>query len=107
MPIGKNAIKRASNSKSTAVQENSKAINEKVEEAPKVEEVKTEKSSATEVKKAPKKATKKKTAPKKSMETEPELSPVETAKKVTKKAKPVSGEHSFVAIGEEMPIFLL
>ena len=115
MPIGKNAIKRVSNSGYSNVQtsapdmENSTVA--KAEEAPKVEEPKIEAPAATpEV--APKKTAPRKTAkapaPKKSMEREPELSPVATLKKVTKKAKPTQNRVcSYFAIGEELPIYLL
>lgn len=119
MPIGKNAIKRVSNSGYSNVQtsapdmENStiaKAEEPKVE-APKVEEPKIE-APATTPEVAPKKTAPKKTAkapaPKKSMEREPELSPVATLKKVTKKAKPTQNRVcSYFAIGEELPIYLL
>lgn len=112
MPIGKNAIKRVSNSGYSNVQtsapdmENSTIA--KAEEAPKVEEPKIEapKAEAT-AKEAPKK-TAKAPAPKKSMEREPELSPVATLKKATKKAKPTQNRVcSYFAIGEELPIYLL
>lgn len=125
MPIGKNAIKRVSNSGYSNVQtsapdmENSTIA--KAEEAPKVEEPKVEapkaqapkiEAPATAPEVAPKKTAPKKTAkapaPKKSMEREPELSPVATLKKVTKKAKPTQNRVcSYFAIGEELPIYLL
>lgn len=120
MPIGKNAIKRVSNSGYSNVQtsapdmENSTIA--KAEEAPKVEEPKIEapkaQAPATTPEVAPKKTAPKKTAkapaPKKSMEREPELSPVATLKKVTKKAKPTQNRVcSYFAIGEELPIYLL
>lgn len=115
MPIGKNAIKRVSNSGYSNVQtsapdmENSTIA--KAEEAPKVEEPKIE-APATTPEVAPKKTAPKKTAkapaPKKSMEREPELSPVATLKKVTKKARPTQNRVcSYFAIGEELPIYLL
>lgn len=115
MPIGKNAIKRVSNSGYSNVQtsapdmENSTVA--KAEEAPKIEAPKAE-APATTPEVAPKKTAPKKTAkapaPKKSMEREPELSPVATLKKVTKKAKPTQNRVcSYFAIGEELPIYLL
>ena len=114
MPIGKNAIKRVSNSGYSNVQtsapdmENSTIA--KAEEAPKVEAPKAQapvKAVDAPAKEAPKK-TAKAPAPKKSMEREPELSPVATLKKVTKKAKPTQNRVcSYFAIGEELPIYLL
>ena len=114
MPIGKNAIKRVSNSGYSNVQtsapdmENSTVA--KAEEAPKVEAPKVEepvKAVEAPAKEAPKK-TAKAPAPKKSMEREPELSPVATLKKATKKAKPTQNRVcSYFAIGEELPIYLL
>ena len=108
MPIGKNAIKRVSNNGYSNVQtsapdmENSTTVNEKVE-TPKVEKVVT-----NEVNEKTKKTTEKKSTPQKSMETEPDLSPVNTVKKVTKKTKATSKrDHDFFAIGEELPSYLL
>ena len=85
MPIGKNAIKRVSNSgysnvKTTAPDmENSVAVEVKVEEAPVAE--------ATAVKEAPKKA----------------------AKKPSKKKATASAKQSFehIAIGDSLPYYLL
>ena len=95
MPIGKNAIKRVTTqAKETEV---------------KVEEIKVEEVKAEEVKaEAVKVEVKKPTAQKKSLEKEPDLSPVKTAKKVTKKAKTASKrECDYIAVGEELPIYLL
>lgn len=97
MPIGKNAIKRVSNSGYSNVQtsapdmENStiaKAEEAKVEE-PKIEAPKAE-APATTLEVAPKK-----TAPKK------------TAKKPVKKAEPTKQGFVHLAIGDDLPYYLL
>lgn len=93
MPIGKNAIKRVSNSGYSNVQtsapdmENSTIA--KAEEAPKVEEPKIE-APATTPEVAPKK-----TAPKK------------TAKKPVKKSEPTKQGFVHLAIGDDLPYYLL
>lgn len=92
MPIGKNAIKRVSNSGYSNVQtsapdmENSTAT--KVEE-PKVEEPRIEAPATT------KEVAPKKTAPKK------------TAKKTTKKVEPTKQGFVHLAIGDDLPYYLL
>lgn len=115
MPIGKNAIKRVSNGGYSNVQttapdmENSVVAEEKVQEAPKVEEIAPVVEASPVVEKAPKKTTKK-AAPKKSMEAEPEVSFVNTAKKVTKKPtkKEKAEEKSYINIGGgDLPYYLL
>ena len=97
MPIGKNAIKRVSNSGYSNVQtsapdmENStiaKAEEPKVE-APKIEAPKAE-APATTPEVAPKK-----TAPKK------------TAKKPVKKSEPTKQGFVHLAIGDDLPYYLL
>lgn len=97
MPIGKNAIKRVSNSGYSNVQtsapdmENStiaKAEEPKVEE-PKIEAPKAE-APATTPEVAPKK-----TAPKK------------TAKKTVKKSEPTKQGFVHLAIGDDLPYYLL
>lgn len=98
MPIGKNAIKRVSNSGYSNVQtsapdmENSTIA--KAEEAPKVEEPKIEapkiEAPATTPEVAPKK-----TAPKK------------TAKKPVKKSEPTKQGFVHLAIGDDLPYYLL
>ena len=93
MPIGKNAIKRVSNGGYSNVQtsapdmENSTIA--KAEEAPKVEEPKIE-APATTPEVAPKK-----TAPKK------------TAKKPVKKSEPTKQGFVHLAIGDDLPYYLL
>ena len=98
MPIGKNAIKRVSNSGYSNVQtsapdmENSTVA--KAEEAPKVEVPKVEapkvEAPATTPEVAPKK-----TAPKK------------TAKKPVKKSEPTKQGFVHLAIGDDLPYYLL
>ena len=93
MPIGKNAIKRITNNGYSNVQtsapdmENSTIA--KAEEAPKVEEPKIE-APATTPEVAPKK-----TAPKK------------TAKKPVKKSEPTKQGFVHLAIGDDLPYYLL
>lgn len=98
MPIGKNAIKRVSNSGYSNVQtsapdmENStiaKAEEAPKTEAPKIEEPKIE-APATTPEVAPKK-----TAPKK------------TAKKPVKKSEPTKQGFVHLAIGDDLPYYLL
>ncbi|MBQ2809991.1 MAG: hypothetical protein IJD42_06465 [Clostridia bacterium] len=88
MPIGKNAIKRVSNSGYSNVQttapdmENSAVAEKKEEAAPKVEVA----SVAPEaVKEAPKK----------------------TTKKTTKKPSPIKQQFEHIAIGDSLPYYLL
>lgn len=98
MPIGKNAIKRVSNSGYSNVQtsapdmENSTIA--KAEEAPKIEAPKVEEpkieAPATTPEVAPKK-----TAPKK------------TAKKPVKKSEPTKQGFVHLAIGDDLPYYLL
>ena len=88
MPIGKNAIKR--------VTTQAKEPEVKVEEI-KVEEVKAE---------AVKVEAKKPTAQKKSLEKEPDLSPVKTAKKVCKKSTKKSSGYITLG-GGDLPYYLL
>lgn len=98
MPIGKNAIKRVSNSGYSNVQtsapdmENSTIA--KAEEAPKTEASKVEapkiEAPATTPEVAPKK-----TAPKK------------TAKKPVKKSEPTKQGFVHLAIGDDLPYYLL
>ena len=98
MPIGKNAIKRVSNSGYSNVQtsapdmENSTIA--KAEEAPKVEAPKAQapkiEAPATTPEVAPKK-----TAPKK------------TAKKPVKKSEPTKQGFVHLAIGDDLPYYLL
>lgn len=95
MPIGKNAIKRVTGTKA---------------EAPKEENIVVAEVKAEPKKKdAPKKATPKKTTPKKSMETEPSLSPVKTAEKVTKKPDEANAREGegYTNIGTDLPFYLL
>ena len=118
MPIGKNAIKRVSTG--TSAQVNAQAVEVVVTEpkaeetvAPKVEKMpKAAKASAAEapIEAAPKKTAPKKSAPKKSMEKEPDFSPVNTAKKVTKKPtkNEKTEEKSYINIGGgDLPYYLL
>lgn len=135
MPIGKNAIKRISNngysnvSTSAPDMENS-VVNEEKEIAPKKENSakktapvskiapkasankapSTKSSTKAPTKKAsPKAAPKSTPAPKKSMEVEPTLSPVNTAKKVTGKSTKATQkqDNGCIHIGGELPIHLL
>ena len=118
MPIGKNAIKRISNNGYSNVQtnapdmENSEVI-EKVEikketpEKKKVSSTKTTQKTTT-----PKKTNKKNTSPKKSMETEPDLAPVNTLKKVVEKTDKTTETterqgDGYVNVGGKLPDHLL
>ena len=119
MPIGKNAIKRVTNNGYSKVNasapdmENSTVAEEKataVEKAPATPKQPTKpktiaKSNAT--KKAPSK--KPAPTPKKSMESEPKLSPVKTAEKVTKKSEKAQKRqgNGYVNLGGELPYYLL
>ena len=132
MPIGKNAIKRISNNGYSNVttsapdMENS-VVNEEKEIAPKKEnsakktapvsktapkagtkKTPSAKSStkAPTKKAAPKSAPKSTPAPKKSMEVEPTLSPVNTAKKVVGKTENKQ-DNGCIHIGGDLPIHLL
>jgi hypothetical protein len=89
MPIGKNAIKRVSNSGYSNVQ--TSAPDMENSEASKVEEPKAE---APKVE-APKVEAPVKTAPKK------------TAKKTTKKSEPTKQGFVILAIGDDLPYYLL
>lgn len=103
MPIGKNAIKRVSNGGYSNVQtsapdmENSTVA--KAEEAPKVEEPKIEAPKAQAPKiEAP--ATAPEVAPKKT-------APKKTAKKPVKKSEPTKQGFVHLAIGDDLPYYLL
>ena len=119
MPIGKNAIKRISNNGYSNVQtnapdmENSEVI-EKVEikkETP--EKKKVSSTKTTQKTTAPKKTASKKTAaPKKSMETEPDLAPINTLKKVVEKTDKSTETNErqgdgYVNLGGKLPVHLL
>ena len=136
MPIGKNAIKRISNNGYSNVttsapdMENS-VVNEEKEIAPKKQETAKKTAPVSKIspkasakktpsanastkaptkkaspKAAPKSAPKATSAPKKSMEVEPTLSPVNTAKKVTGKTEN-KRDNGCIHIGGELPIHLL
>lgn len=103
MPIGKNAIKRVSNSGYSNVQtsapdmENSTIA--KAEEAPKVEEPKVE---------APKAQAPKIEAPATAPEVAPKrTAPKKTAKKPVKKSEPTKQGFVHLAIGDDLPYYLL
>ena len=104
MPIGKNAIKRVTSTKAEAPKEEKSVVAEV--------EVKAEakKPSAPKKKAEPKaKAPKSAKTPKKSMETEPNLAPVNTLEKVLEKPseqKPRQGQ-GYVNLGGELPYYLL
>lgn len=110
MPIGKNAIKRVSNSGYSNVKtsapdmENSTEVVEKIVTTEKKTSKKPSPKAETRVQ-----APKKKASPKKSMEKEPTLSPVSTAKKVIEKKPKTEKRQSqdYVNIGGELPIHLL
>ena len=132
MPIGKNAIKRISNNgysnvTSSAPDMENSVVNEEKEISPKKQD--SAKKTAPVSKTAPKAGTKKAPsaksstkaptkkattksaakstpAPKKSMEVEPTLSPVNTAKKVTGKTENKQ-DNGCIHIGGELPIHLL
>ena len=113
MPIGKNAIKRvsSSNASSQAVEAVVTAVAEpKAEEkvAP-VVEAPVEAAPVKEEKPAAKKPAQKKAAPKKSMEKEPDLAPLNTVEKVTKKSEkaPKNEGISHFYLGDELPYYLL
>ena len=120
MPIGKNAIKRVTNNGYLGVKSEAPDMENSVsvEKAPEKKEVAksapkaqaksapktTPKSTAKTTKAAPKAAPKKaapKSAPQKSLEKEPTLAPVNTAKKV------VGKECEYFGVGEDLPIYLL
>lgn len=123
MPIGKNAIKRVANNGYSNVKSSAPDMENSVVNAEKSLEAKrvtaSKKASATSgiAKAAPKKEAeaakkspaKKKAAPKKSMESEPMLSPVKTAERVTKKKAQNSARQGegYVNLGGELPIHLL
>lgn len=118
MPIGKNAIKRVTDNGYSKVKTSAPDMENSVVEAEKrdviVEKLtppspapkraaKPRAAKAVTEKKAPNKVT-----PKKSMETEPSLSPVKTAEKITKKpTKAKRQEKGYINIGGELPIHLL
>ena len=109
MPIGKNAIKRVSNSGYSSVQTTAPDMENGVVE-PKVEEIAPQApviEVAPVVEKAPTKATKKKEAPKKSMEKEPTLSPVNTARVVVGEKTNERNGDGYVNLGGELPYYLL
>lgn len=129
MPIGKNAIKRITNNGYSSVKssapdmENSEIAEKKAEtieeKAPTAKKATAKRTTSATAPKAsapkasaPKKPSAKKapSAPKKSMESEPELSPVKTAKKVVKKApsKAKAQDNGCINIGRgELPVHLL
>ena len=107
MPIGKNSIKRVANNgysnvKSTAPDMENSTVEEKKQDkkAAPVPKAKDEKTAAAKKSTAVKKA-----APKKSMESEPELAPVNTLKKVTEKTEEKKGD--YVNLGGDLPYYLL
>ena len=120
MPIGKNAIKRVTNNGYLGVKSEAPDMENSVsvEKAPEKKEVAkpapkaqaksapktTPKSTTKTTKAAPKTAPKKaapKSAPQKSLEKEPTLAPVNTAKKV------VGKECEYFGVGDELPVYLL
>ena len=110
MPIGKNAIKRVTNNGYSNVEtsapdmENSVVTEEKKETPKKVTQKK--KDPVTEAKTQKKQEVKKEApAPKKSMETEPDLAPVNTLNKVLEDDKR-EGE-GYVNLGGNLPVHLL
>lgn len=138
MPIGKNAIKRVANNgysnvKSSSPDMENSVVEQEAEQAMSVAErtapekkpvpKKTPKAEAPNVKEkkldapkveekkadAPKKAPTKKAAPKKSLESEPALSPVNTAKTVVGKKEEASKRtgDGYVNLGGELPYYLL
>ena len=121
MPIGKNSLKRVTGVKAEAPKEEKiAAVEEKAAkpQAPKATAKKPPVKKAAAAKPAPvkkaeiaaaKKESVKKPTPKKSMETEPTLSPVNTAKKVVAKPSKKANEpqKDYINIGGELPIHLL
>ena len=105
MPIGKNAIKRVTKNGYSNVKTEAPDMENSVIATPQEPVIPTKKAEPSK----PKKTCTKKTAPKKSLEKEPVLSPVNTAKRVTKKStkNEESRENGFVNIGKELPIYLL
>lgn len=108
MPIGKNAIKRVSNSGYSNVQtsapdmENSTIA--KAEEAPKTEAPKTEAPKVD----APKAQAPKIEAPATTPEVAPKkTAPKKTAKKPVKKSEPTKQGFVHLAIGDDLPYYLL
>ena len=124
MPIGKNAIKRVVNNGYSAVKtsapdmENS-VVEEKDKTVAKKPTPSQNKSTAAKKTATQKTATQKSsskpqqknpTAPKKSLEKEPELSPVKTAEKITKKQAKSQKDNGFdyINLGRgELPYYLL
>ena len=110
MPIGKNAIKRVTNNSTTATKTQEVQPQSAVAEEKKVG-VKKAKPQATNTtpKEAPKKMVKATATPKKSLEREPDLSPVKTAEKVTKKSTKSETRQGdgYVNLGGELPYYLL
>ena len=112
MPIGKNAIKRVTTSSSGAKEqapavESNEAIKEPSEVVKEQSAPAKKKSSTTKKKTATQAAPKAPSAPKKSMESEPELSPINTAKAVIKSSEPQRQGNGYVNIGGILPIYLL
>ncbi|MBO5357678.1 MAG: hypothetical protein J6A95_07905 [Clostridia bacterium] len=113
MPIGKNAIKRISNNGYSNVQTTAPDMENSVveEKIPVVEEKKIIIKKSAKTKQAPKTGEKNTSAPtqKKSMETEPDLSPVKTAQRVTKKSTKAQKRQGvgYVNLGGELPVYLL
>ena len=106
MPIGKNAIKRISNNGYSNVQTTAPDMENSV-----VEEKRITIKKSAKTKQAPKTGEKNTSAPtqKKSMETEPDLSPVKTAQRVTKKSTKAQKRQGvgYVNLGGELPVYLL
>lgn len=113
MPIGKNAIKRISNNGYSNVQTTAPDMENSVveEKIPVVEKKKITIKKTAKTKQAPKTGEKNTSAPtqKKSMETEPDLSPVKTAQRVTKKSTKAQKRQGvgYVNLGGELPVHLL
>jgi len=129
MPIGKNAIKRITNNgysnvKTSAPDMENSVVEEKDKTVAKKAVPSQNKSTATKKTATQKTATQKTatqkpsskpqqknpTAPKKSLEKEPELSPVKTAEKITKKQAKSQKDTGFdyINLGRgELPYYLL
>ena len=117
MPIGKNAIKRITNNGYSNVQTSAPDMENSVveEKNTAVEEKKTTPKKTASTKSSPKSQAKPqapKSTPKKSLEKEPDLSPVNTAKKVIdkKEKSKVSSERQgegYINLGGELPVHLL
>ena len=119
MPIGKNAIKRITNNgysnvKTSAPDMENSVVEEKDKTVAKKPTPSQNKSTATKKtatqKSSSKPQQKNPTAPKKSLEKEPELSPVKTAEKITKKQAKSQKDNGFdyINLGRgELPYYLL